>query len=166
MPWPAAVAGVAVAVLGGAGLVRASMPQHAAVSRPVIAVTGTYVRPPVPPNDSAAAYFAVTNSSPTADRLESVVASVGGGAVIHTAGMTRMAGMPDMAPVGTITVPAQARVVLSPGHGHVMIEKVAPALRAGQRVELTLIFARAGRVSVRAPVVPFGSPTPTEGSPS
>lgn len=160
----AVLAGVVVAVLGGLGLLRSTMAQSTAHAA-AITVSGAYVRPPVPPNTSAAAYFTVTNPTDRPDTLRSVHTSVGASAAVHTAGMSSMAGMDmggDGAP-GTITIPAQGSVVLSTGHGHVMIENVAHALHGGQTVDLTLVFARAGSVHVHAPVVDFGSPIPTEG---
>ena len=58
MPWPAAVAGVAVAAVGAAGLIRGAVPQSAPApastsSNPIV-VANAYVRPPVPPTRNAA----------------------------------------------------------------------------------------------------------------
>lgn len=159
MPWQAVVGGVAIAALGAAGLVRAAVPvtprSAPAAAEPAIVVFGAYVRAPAPPTDAAAAYFTVRNGSARADRLVSVQTGAGADAVLHTAGMTVNRG-------GAV-IPAHGELVLSTGKGHVMIEKLFGTLRPGQNVNLDLTFARAGVISVSAPVVALGAPVPPGG---
>jgi hypothetical protein len=161
LPWPAAVGGVALAVLGAAGLIRGAVPLSAATggatstAEPIV-VSNAYVRPPAPPTKSAAAYFTVFNTTATPDRLVSVDSGAGATSVLHTANMTRDA--------NGLVIPAHGKVVLSTGHGHVMIEQLFGKLKPGQTVNLNLTFARAGVITIVAKVIALGAPVPTGGS--
>lgn len=158
---PAAVAGAVLIVLGGMGLVRAAepMPSPGAAgttsSAEPIVVSNAYVRPPAPPTKSAAAYFTIYNTTGRADRLTAITTGAGASAVLHTAHMT--------AARHGLTIPAHGKVVLSTGHGHVMIEQLFGPLRPGQTVNIELTFARAGTVEVTAKVIALGAPVPTGG---
>jgi hypothetical protein len=160
MPWPVAVGGVALAVLGAVGLIWGAVPirsgGNSASSADPIVVTNAYVRPPAPPNNSAAAYFTVYNTTGTPDRLVSVTTGAGATSVLHTAGMK-----PD--PNG-IVVPAHGKLVLSTGDGHVMIEQLFGPLLPGETVNMNLQFENAGVVPVTAKVIALGAPVPTGGS--
>lgn len=162
MAWPAAVGGVLVVALGAAGLIRGAVPQAVSsgpaapvVHGPPIVVSNAYIRPPVPPNTSAAAYFTVDNETGEPDRLLSVTSGASAVAVLHTAGMTM---------AQPAVIPAHGRLVLSTGQGHVMLMRLFGTLRPGQTVNLELTFERAGPVAVSARVIPVGAPDPTGGS--
>lgn len=162
MPWPAAVGGVVLAVIGGAGLVRGAMPvSSSAASSPSsssepIVVSNAYVRAPAPPTNSMAAYFTVYNTTAKPDRLQSVTSGAGESTVLHTAGMKAASGEP--------VIPAHGKLVLSTGNGHVMIEKLFGTPKAGQTVNLDLQFEHAGLISVAAKIIALGAPVPTGGS--
>jgi copper(I)-binding protein len=162
LPWPAVLGGAVVAALGAAGLVRGAMPQPvvAAPSQSAagpIVVTGAYVRAPVPPSRTAAAYFTVYDTTGTPDRLLDVQTGAGASAVLHTiAPNGSMVAAPD-----GVVIPAHGRLVLTTGKGHVMIEGVYGTLRPGQTVNLELDFANAGPIDVAAPVIAVGAPAPT-----
>jgi hypothetical protein len=157
------VGGVLIAAVGAAGLVRGAMPQsHASTAAAPsaagpIAVTGAYVVAPVPPTQTAAAYFTVYNTTGTPDRLTSVQTGAGALAELHT-----------VAPDGTmsaaangVVIPAHGSLTLSVGKGHVMIEQLFGKLEVGQTVNIELDFQNAGAIDVVAPVVPLGSSAPT-----
>jgi hypothetical protein len=161
MPWQALVGGVVIAALGTAGLVRGAQPVATSApppSGPPIVVSGAYVRAPAPPTDAAAAYFTVSNTTGTADRLVSVDSGAGATTVLHTSGMT--------VDTDGAVIPAHGKLVLSTGKGHVMIEHLFGSLTAGQNVNLALTFERAGEIEVSAPVIALGAPIPTGGSSS
>jgi copper(I)-binding protein len=159
------LAGLAV-LIGMAGLVRGSIPQTPAAdgasSAPTapIVVGGAYVREPAT-TVNAAVYFTVFNTTDTPDLLSSVVTGAGAAASLHSE--TASGGM-KITSAG-LTVPAKSSVALSPGKGHVMIEKLYGVLKAGQTVNLQLTFARAGVVLVTAPVVGLLAPAPTATGP-
>ena len=158
VPWLPVVAGGLAAMLGGAGLIRAAVaqPPATASSAGPLVVTDPYVRAPVPPSRTAAAYFTVDNTAGTDDRLISVETAAGATAVLHTLSPD---GSMNPAPNGVV-IPAHSKLVLATGKGHVMIEHVYGTLRPGERVRLELDFRRAGQLDVAAPVIAVGAPVP------
>jgi copper(I)-binding protein len=161
IPLSTVIAGVAVAVIGGAGLIRGSMPVSvaggggASGSAPIV-VTGAYVREPAPPTDAAAAYFTVYNTTGTADRLLDVVSGAGAVSTLHTIVNGAMTATPNGA-----VIPPHGKLVLTTASGHVMIEKLFGKLTPGQSVNLALTFANAGTINVSAPVIALLAPAPT-----
>jgi copper(I)-binding protein len=163
VPWPSVAAGVLVAGVGAAGLIRGAVPQSVADSGtsaagPIV-VTNAYVRAPVPPTKVAAAYFTVYNTTGTADRLLSVQTGAGSVAVLHTVNPD---GSMTVDPSGAV-IPAHGTLKLSTGKGHVMIEHLFGKLAPGDRVNIELDFQRAAPVDVVAPVIKVGAPAPGEG---
>lgn len=158
LPLPAVVAGLAVAALGAAGLVRAAVPSGSdgGTAAAPITVTGAFVRAPAPPNEEAAAYFTVHNNTGTADRLIAVVTGAAHESMLHEDAGGRMVPLPAGA-----RVPAHGTLVLTAGQDHVMLEHLVGTMRAGQSVQLTLTFQHAGTVDVTAPVIAPGAPAPT-----
>ncbi|HZY77091.1 MAG TPA: copper chaperone PCu(A)C [Jatrophihabitantaceae bacterium] len=157
LPLPAGVAGLAVAALGAAGLVRAAVPSGSGGTAPAsITVTGAFVRAPAPPTKEAAAYFTVHNNTGTADRLLAVVTGAARESMLHEDVGGRMVPLP-----GGARVPAHGTLVLTAGQDHVMLEQLNGTMRAGQSVHLMLTFQHAGTVDVTAPVIAPGAPAPT-----
>jgi copper(I)-binding protein len=152
-------AGLAV-LIGMAGLVRGSIPQaSSSPSSPAaatIVVGGAYVREPATPNN-AAGYLTIFNTSNVADVLINVTTGAGAEATLHTEGPN---GSMTLTPAG-LTIPAHGSVTLSPGKGHVMIQKLYGELKPGQTVNLQLTFQHAGEVLVTAPVIAIAAPAPT-----
>lgn len=153
-----------VALVGLAGLIRGAVPQTpappqagGAVTEPIV-VSGAYVREPASP-DVAAAYFTVYNTTGTDDTLTSVSSGAGEVAVLHSDANG------SMTPARGLRIPAHSSVTLSPGKGHVMIERLFGPLKPGQTVNLELEFARAGTVIVTAAVIGINAPAPTAAAP-
>jgi copper(I)-binding protein len=157
--WPGVVGGLVVAALGAAGLIRGavSLASDSGVSAagPIV-VTNAYVRAPVPPTKTAAAYLTVTNTSGTDDRLLDVQTGAGATARLHTVGADGA-----MHAVASVVIPAHGSLVLSIGKGHVMIGQLFGTLQVGQTVDLELDFQNAGQIDVVAPVTAPGSPVPS-----
>ena len=162
------VAAILLTVAGLAGLVRGSQPQATAsgtaadaaarVSRGPIVVSGAYVREPAN-GVNAAAYFTIYNTTDTPDELTTVESGAGERTSLHTdssGGMQQSAGL---------SIPARGGVTLSPGKGHVMIEKLYGPLKPGQNVNFQLTFAKAGQLLLTAPVIAVAAPAPTAEAP-
>jgi copper(I)-binding protein len=159
------VAAILLAVAGLAGLVRGSEPQPvasgtAAVTRPTapIVVSGAYVREPAN-GVNAAAYFTIYNTTGTPDVLTTVKSGAGEQTSLHaesSAGMQHSSGL---------TIPARGSVTLSPGKGHIMIEKLYGPLKPGQNVNFQLTFAKAGELLLTVPVIAVAAPAPTTEEP-
>ena len=150
-------AGVLVAAAGAVGLIRgaAAQPVPSASSAGIV-VTNAYVRAPVPPSRTAAAYFTVANTTGRADRLISVDTDAGAESVLHTLNPD---GSMSVVPNGVV-VRAHSRLVLATGRGHVMIERTYSGIEPGRTVHLELDFRRAGVIHVAAPVIAVGAPVP------
>jgi protein SCO1/2 len=109
-------------------------------------------RAPALPNTESktAGYVTILNRSQAADALVSATADVAGSVEVHE---TRdMSGMMMMERVPKVAVPPGARVELKPGGYHLMLIGLKRALGPGQTVTLTLVFERAGPITVRAHV--------------
>jgi copper(I)-binding protein len=164
IPAATVVAGLAVAALGAAGLIRAAVPLGVSgggaerASAPIV-VTGAWVRQPAPPTDAAAGYFTAYNTTSRPDRLLSVVSGAGATSVLHTIVNGQMS-----VPADGAVVPAHGKLVLSVGTGHVMIQQLFGTLRPGQNVNMALTFQNAGTIDVSAPVVALGAAPPTGSS--
>jgi copper(I)-binding protein len=160
------IAAMLLTVAGLAGLVRGSEPQAVASGSPAatgaprptgpIVVSGAYVREPAN-GVNAAAYFTIFNTTGTADVLTAVESGAGAQTSLHTespAGMHSSAGL---------AIPAHGSVALTPGKGHVMIERLYGPLKPGQSVNFQLTFAKAGELLLTAPVLAVTAPAPTAG---
>lgn len=161
LPWPAIAGGLVVAAVGAAGLIRGAMPQSVAsgasnsAAGARVAVSGAFVRAPVPPTQIAAAYFTIYNTTDAADRLIGIQTGAGSTAVLHKVNPDgSMSATPDA------VIPAHGRLVLTTGQSHVMIEHLFGPLEAGQTVNIELDFQTAGSINVIAPVVAPGAPAP------
>ena len=108
-----------------------------------IHVSGASIPLPADPG-RAAAYLDIRNNGP-ADQLVSARTSEGGTVTFSApaAGSSAMRTVPD------IPVPAHATLRLVPNGAHLTITG-ARALPAGTQITLTLVFAKAGKISVPA----------------
>lgn len=158
--WQAVAGGSLVLAVGAAGLIRGAVPQAPAAdpgASPTdpITVSGAYVRPPLPPNSLAGAYFTVRNNTDRPDELLDIQTGAGAKATLH-----RVDSSGAMSATGTATIPAHGTLALTVGKAHVMIEQLFGPLKAGQRVNISLNFQDAGPVDVVAPVVAYGTNPP------
>jgi copper(I)-binding protein len=160
--WPAAAIVAGTMVVAGCG--ASSSGASAAGPIPALSMTGghstlgdltvtrAYIPDPASPS-TAAAYFTVANSGSTPDRLVSVTSSGFASSTVHHY-LKTADGAEEMVPLtGGAVIPAHGRLVLQPGADHVMLMRPVRALRQGATAALTLVFAKAGRVTVRVPVV-------------
>lgn len=157
------LAAAVVVLVGLAGLVRGAVPQQAAGASASsgtdgstgLTVGGAYVREPAN-GVSAAAYLTVYNPTGTADQLLSVTSGAGAQTSLHSGDADG-----NMQTMTGLTVPAHGSLALTPGKGHVMIEKLYGPIKAGQSVNLQLSFAHAGQLLVTAPVIGVTAPVPS-----
>jgi copper(I)-binding protein len=140
--WPAADRAAVAACLLAATAAVAGCAQQAAAAP--IAMGTAYVNMPSS-SGTTQAYLIIQNNG-AADRVTSARTSAGGtvtfrGPVGH--GVSAMRAVPDIA------IPARATVRLIPDGFHLLITG-ARRMRAGTEITLTLVFARAGKMSVSA----------------
>lgn len=105
-----------------------------------------------------AAFFTLRNDGKTTIRLVSITSPVAGRVEIHTSEMKD--GVARMRKVEGITVPPGKSVTLKPGGFHVMLMGLKYPVRKGGKIPMTLHFAKAGHVTVRADVAGPGAMKP------
>ena len=109
---------------------------------------------PAPVGDGPAAlYFTVVNRGSAADTLVTVATPAAAEAMVHD--QVRRGGSMTMEHVGALAVPAGDSVRLAPGGLHVMLSGRRTPITAGDTLQVTLTFRRAGVVALRVPVVTY-----------
>ncbi|TNC10195.1 DUF1775 domain-containing protein [Methylobacterium terricola] len=107
----------------------------------------------------AGGYLQVTNTGTEPDRLVSASIPLAGRGEVHQMSMDK--GVAKMAPVdaGLVIKPGET-VVLKPGGYHLMFLDLKGPVKAGDTLEGSLTFARAGTVPVRFAVGAIGASAP------
>jgi periplasmic copper chaperone A len=133
------VATLALAACGGSGGTTGG-----------ITVSDAWARPSPMMNRAGAAYMVLQNNGAAEDKLLSVESDVAKTIELHET--KEMNGMMQMSPVPNIPVPANGKTELKPGGLHVMLIDLNRELKAGDKVQFTLNFEKAGKVPVTAEV--------------
>lgn len=114
-----------------------------------ISVSDAWVRNPPISEQPDAAYLVIQNNG-AADNLLSVTSDIAQTIELHES--MESGGMMQMSPVPNISIPANSKVELKPGGLHLMLINLARPLKAGDKVQLTLNFEKAGKIPVTAEV--------------
>lgn len=117
-----------------------------------------HARPTPPGGRAGAAYFSVANKGGLQDRL--LRASSPRAATVELHSMNMDGNVMRMRPVPAVAVPAGATVKLEPGGLHVMLTGLKQPLKTGERFPLTLVFEKAGSVTVEIVVEEAGASVP------
>ncbi|MGO8738931.1 copper chaperone PCu(A)C [Rhodoblastus sp.] len=100
---------------------------------------------------TGAVYLTIDNKSNAAERLTGATSDAAKTLQIHE--MKVVGGVMKMREItGGLAIPANGSVALKPGGYHVMLIGLKKPLKAGETVQLTLTFEKAGKVAVSAPV--------------
>ena len=100
--------------------------------------------------DITAAYMTLRNLGNGVDRLLSARSDVAQAVEFHISEMEN--GVMQMRPVPYIEVPAKGEVELKPGGLHMMLIGLTHTLSPGEKTTLTLVFEKAGEITVDAEV--------------
>jgi copper(I)-binding protein len=138
-----ALAAFAMASVTAAGLAACAAPAGASSA---VQLATAYVPVPQTPGTTVA-YVVIRNNGP-ADRLVSARTSVGGRVTFRRASGPAAG---TMATIASVRVPAYSTLAMRPNGIHMVISG-AGLMRGGKDITLTLVFARAGPVSVIAQV--------------
>ena len=156
----ALVALLVAACSGAAGDIKVSEPW--ARTSPMVAGAGAAYM--VIENKASAADFLVGGSSDVAKAVEvhetvamesvAPMESTGMGAEspMASGGMDMGSGMMGMRKIDSLPIPAGGTVELKPGGYHIMLIDLTRELKAGEKIEITLKFEKAGDVKVTAEV--------------
>lgn len=120
---------------------------------PAVTLRDAYAFQPVL-GDVGAVYFTIENRSSVPDTLRAV--AVGGASVAMLHEQVVVEGREEMRHLGELPVPARSEVVLRPGGLHLMVEGFSTAPVAGDTLVVTATLARAGVLTIRAPVRAYG----------
>lgn len=113
-----------------------------------VRVEGAWSRPVPSGLANGVGYARIVNAGRTPDRLLSAASPVAARVELHESMMMNgpMGAMSHMAPVAGLDVPAGGEARLAPGGRHLMLLGLKHALKSGETVPVTLVFAHAGRV--------------------
>jgi len=110
---------------------------------------------------NGAAYVTVRNTGTAMDRLVGIRTPVAARAELHTHSMDK--GIMRMRQLSAIEIHPGAPAVMRPGGNHIMLIGLTSRLRKGGMVALTLVFEKAGAVTVQARILGPGARGPAAG---
>ena len=135
-----------------------SFADDATVTAGDLSITKAWTRQAPPRARVGGGYLTITNNGSEADRLVGGAAAFAGRVEIHEMAVTD--GVMRMAPIeGGLEIAPGATVELKPGGYHVMFMAMTESPTEGDTVPVTLVFERAGEVTVRMPVAAIGAKT-------
>lgn len=146
--WKLAIAALLVAIAAPA-LAQGSATATIVVQQPWARATPTGAQ-------TGAVYMTLVNKSGSADRLKGASSDVAPKVQIHE--MAVVNGVMQMRQLAAgLPIPAGGTVALKPGSYHVMLIGLKKPLTAGQTLPLTLVFEKAGNISVTVPIQAMGA---------
>ncbi|HTY49474.1 MAG TPA: copper chaperone PCu(A)C [Steroidobacteraceae bacterium] len=148
---------IRIACLAAALLLQAAPLAALAQAVGPITVVEVWARATPPGASVGGAYFTIVNAGGP-DTLIGVDSPVAGRSEMHI--MSMKGALMQMRPLQSVPVPAHGRVHFKPGGMHVMLLDLRQPLKQGAHFPMTLIFQRAGRVSVEVPIGGFAADAP------
>lgn len=138
---------------------QAAAPAPASVKAGDLSIERPWLRATPAGAKVAGGYVRVTNTGKEPDRLVGATIPFAGRGVVHS--MSMEGGIMKMATVeGGLAIKPGETVELKPGGYHLMFEDLTGAPKAGETVQGSLTFERAGTVPVTFTVAPIGAQAP------
>ena len=103
-----------------------------------------------PTAKTGAAYVSLMNHANEADRLVAVSSPVA--AMTHLHKSEVVDGVMKMQSVDGLEIPGHGMLEMKPGGYHIMFMGLKQPLKAGEEIDLTLRFEKAGELAVKVPV--------------
>jgi len=120
-----------------------------AIASDIFSFSDMQIRATVPGMKTSAAYLEITNNGALDDRLIAAQAAIAQRVEIHS--MEMDGGVMRMRAVdGGLVIAAGDSVTLAPGGLHIMLMGLTTDLPAGSQHEITLVFEKAGQVTLTA----------------
>jgi copper(I)-binding protein len=107
---------------------------------------------------NGAVYMAIRAEPGAGDHLVAARSDAARSLELHTS--IREGGVSKMRRLDALEIPAGQSIVLQPGGHHLMLLDLKQPLKAGERLKLTLVFEKAGEVTVEARIEAIGSGSP------
>lgn len=133
-----------------AAAIRVAAGDHATIS-----IEGAYVQQSIGKSGTSGGYMTLHNNGQQDDRLLGIRTPAAVKAQIHRTSLGAN-GVATMRPVDAVEVPAGGMAELKPGGFHMMLMELNHALEPGMEIRLTLIFEKAGEVTITVPVMAIG----------
>jgi copper(I)-binding protein len=121
-----------------------------------VSVSGAWARATAPGQTDGVAYMVLESAA--GDRLTGAASPGADMAMLHST--TQQGGMSGMQDMDGLDLPAGQNVALAPHGLHLMLMGLKHPLKAGDKLELELDFAKAGKVHVSVPVQPLAASGP------
>jgi len=99
---------------------------------------------------TGAGYMTVTNSGKAGDTLVGIETAAARSAGVHRSAMNGQ--VMSMRPLPALAIAPGQTVALAPGGDHIMMVGLTRALSQGQKIPVTLVFQKAGRVQIELSV--------------
>ncbi|MFO1057641.1 MAG: copper chaperone PCu(A)C [Dongiaceae bacterium] len=99
---------------------------------------------------NGAVYMTILNRGATADRLVAASSPAAARAELHQT--ISEGGVMKMRPVDAIPIDPAGKAVLKPGGLHVMLLDLKAPLKQGETVPVTLVFDKAGPMTINVPI--------------
>jgi copper(I)-binding protein len=106
---------------------------------------------PASAGENGAAYFVIENGTAADDILLSASSEIAAATEIHKS-MIMDGGVMSMKQQESVSVPAGDQVEFKPGGLHIMFVNLKRDLKVGDTITITLIFEKAGRLTIQAVV--------------
>jgi copper(I)-binding protein len=146
-------------LMTAAALALAAPAAEPAAPSATVVVDNAWSRATPPGATVGAGYFTVTNKGTATDRLIGVTSAAADHAEVHE--MTMKNGVMTMRPLANgVEIKPGESVQLKPGGNHVMMFGLKHPLKAGEKVQGTLTFEKAGTVNIEYAVQGIGGPPP------
>ena len=117
----------------------------------LIKITESWVREVPPVSSVTAVYVVIENAGNRDDKLIGVKSEVSKSAEIHTTSIDENY-VATMEKVDALLIPSGQKLELKPGGSHIMLRELKKPLKAGDKVEIDLIFENAGVLRVQVSV--------------
>ena len=117
---------------------------HMTDEKPAVTQAWSRAMPPTAP--TGAVYFLISNPGKTADKLVGVQTPRADKAELHT--HVQKGEVMSMEQIESVELAPGGEVAFKPGGNHVMLFQLTEPLVAGEHFPLTLIFEKAGEVTV------------------
>lgn len=152
-----------MAALAGLSLLAALPAAAHSVKLGPIEISDLWTQAVPPGAPTATAYFTIENKGTEPDRLVAAASADAERGELHE--MSMEGGIMRMRPLAKpLEIPPGGRLVLADSGVHVMLIGLKRRPPAGDKLPLTLTFAKAGTVETFLHVVPIGSKPPAEHS--
>ncbi len=115
-----------------------------------IEIIHPWAKPSIGQAKAGAAFFVIFNNGSSDDRLVAAKSDVSELVELHTHSMD--GGIMRMRPVEAIVVPAGDAAELAPGGHHIMLLNLKGPLVAGETFPVTLVFEKAGEITIEVKI--------------